>query len=124
MEDTDMTRSIINKTGRKKRSLAVMVALAAAFVLTGTSRSALASNVTCAPNQVEYPQRLMIQCAPTNYVGSLTAPSGCSGDNQTIDTLKMWMSLAEAAVLSGKRLTIYYDVCGGQNNVTDVVLLQ
>jgi hypothetical protein len=108
----------------KNKTTAIALAMLTAVAITGASRAAFADAITCAPNQVEWPQTLMIQCAPVNYVGYLSAPSGCEGNNQSIDTLKSWQSLAQAALLSGKNLTIYYNVCGGQNNVTDVVLIK
>ena len=39
-----------------------------------------------------------------------------------MDTIKIWMSLAQAAQLSGKSTIIYYTVCGGLNYINDVVM--
>lgn len=73
---------------------------------------------------MEYPQTfLMIQYAGVNYVAQPTSP-GCSIPAISADTLKIWASLAQASVLSGKTLTIYYDDCSGTHYITDLVLVK
>jgi len=59
----------------------------------------------------------------TNYMAKTVAPSGCTDNNQTIDTIKMWQSLAQAALLSGKQIHVYFNVCGGINYITQIDLL-
>jgi hypothetical protein len=56
-----------------------------------------------------------------NFFAQVTSP-GCSLPNNPIDTLKVWVSLAEFAQASGKTTTLYYQTCNGQNYFTDMVI--
>jgi hypothetical protein len=41
-----------------------------------------------------------------------------------VDTLKAWQSEAQAALLSGKSVKIYFNVCGGANYISALDLIQ
>jgi hypothetical protein len=43
---------------------------------------------------------------------SYTGSASCTGDNVTLDTLKGFKASAESALLSGKQIIVYYDLCG------------
>jgi hypothetical protein len=56
-----------------------------------------------------------------SFVGS--APGGCTA--VPLDTVKIWVSLEQAALLSGKNLKISFQSCmGGGFGLTEVDLLQ
>jgi hypothetical protein len=100
-------------------------ALTSALAIGTTSSSALAdSYVTCTPNKVVFEpldgDRVNIGCTNNNfYTGSRSA--ACA--NVDSDMLKGWLSLAQAALLSGKSLYIHYTSCGGNpRQVTAVEL--
>jgi hypothetical protein len=46
-----------------------------------------------------------------NYHAVTSAASGCTANNQSLDTLKVWASMAQSALLSGKRVKIYFTTC-------------
>jgi hypothetical protein len=117
-------------TIRTFRKISALLALGGALTATAFSAPASAASTTCVPTQVEaigatgFPS-FMVNCASVNYSVFVTAPSGCStGDNRSIDAVKIWLSLAQASLLSGKSLQIYYDTCGGSNTVTDMILIK
>lgn len=114
---------MITRTLGKIATRLGFVVLATGILATAGSASAFAA--TCAPNIVEYNAPtgttfpLLIQCSPTNYVGLISATGGCPA--QSVDTLKIWASLAQAAVLSGKKLNIYTTTCGSTSNVITAI---
>ena len=93
----------------------VMVALAAG----GGNALAITSPESTTVGVVEFlPGSLLIQdAAGNNFTAQLATQSGCTGNNQTIDTIKSWLSLGQAALLSGKTVRIYFNVCGGANYI-------
>jgi hypothetical protein len=110
---------------RTKRFFCLLVALIAGAGAFVTSRPASAGTTTCSPNIVEYQvPTLLIQCAPNNFIAPADPPSGCSNFTQTVDTQKIWESLAQAALLNGKSLNIYWTPCGGWNMITAVDLVK
>jgi hypothetical protein len=117
------TITMITRTLGKIATRLGFVVLATGILATAGSASAFAA--TCAPNIVEYNAPtgttfpLLIQCSPTNYVGLISATGGCPA--QSVDTLKIWASLAQAAVLSGKKLNIYTTTCGSTSNVITAI---
>jgi hypothetical protein len=115
---------MINRIVKKIVMVSGFVALATTATATFGSSAAFAGQITCAPNLIEYYNgTIIIQCAPTNYLGHISPPSGCPG-GQFIDTLKAWTSMAQAALLSGKNVQIYYDTCGGVNTITALDLIK
>ena len=105
---------------RKMGRISALVAVVT-MAATGSAWAA-----TCTPNIVEYstnnntPTPLLIQCGGTNFFGPIAPVSNCAA--QSIETLKIWTSLAQAALLSGKKLNIYTKTCGsGSSQVPNVI---
>jgi hypothetical protein len=99
-----------------------VLATVAAMAVSGTADAAQTPYTT--PYLITFSDgRLVIQLvgSGTNYQ-ALTSGSIAPCSNQTMDSLKAWQSLAEAALLSGKRIQIIYGVCGGQNFINTVTL--
>ena len=103
----------------------------AAFVVaicTVTIASTAPASAGCTPNIVEYvsppsSNQLLIQCDGANFFGIGLNVSTCSAE--TTETLKVWMSMAQAALLAGKKLNIYTKTCGATANViTGIDLLK
>ena len=96
-------------TGNKFRNF-VGLAMIAAFGATTTTALA-ADTGTLTVNAVEYANtQLLIQLSTgNNYIAVPSAPSGCT--SATADSKKIWASQAQSALLSGKRLKIYYTIC-------------
>lgn len=117
--------------GTSTRKTSALFALVAGVVFLAASGRAFASSVICVPTQVEFfsqngSPKLYINCNSNNYVVYTTAPTGngcSSADNQNIDAMKTMASFAQAAFMSGKNLTIYYDGNSAYNScVYDLVL--
>jgi hypothetical protein len=88
-------------------ALAVLLGSAPAFATGPTSP------ITGGVNLVEFsPGTLIVQSAGVNYYAQLNAATNCTTNNQTADTLKAWLSEAQAALLSGKSVQIYFNDCG------------
>jgi hypothetical protein len=108
-----------------KTSLRIAALAALAIVTTAvTSRTARAetANKCTKVNVVEYYQdTLLIQCAETtglvNYLAQVhpadtSSTVSCKGFASNLDSIKIWMSLAQTALLAGKPLLIYNTICG------------
>jgi|SRR4051812_33826788 hypothetical protein len=111
-----MIETLVTNTRRISRWMAVAIALAVA----APSVAALAGSPTDGKiATVEYyPGTLLIQMAGVNYLAQLTTQSGCTANNQSIDTLKIWHSMAQTALLAGKTTRIYFNVCSGVNYIS------
>lgn len=105
---------------------------ALAVLLTMTiSGLAFASSVTGTVARTEYFQNnwgggayyptLLLQVGGVNYYAQQPA-SGCAPANDS-DTVKMWVSLAQAAQLSGKQITLSYVNCNSTNYILDIAML-
>jgi hypothetical protein len=107
------------------RNLAVPISLLVATMAPTFTRAAAAAEVVCAPNVIEYfNATLIIQCAPTNYYAQTYPPAApCEANVNFLDNMKMWMTLAQSALLAGKNLKIGYTTCGPTNyiNVIDLI---
>ena len=79
--------------------------------------------VDVVPSQVEYSETPVLLLSANNiiYKAQLPAP-GCGYPANTVDTLKTWTNLSQAALLSGKTIRIYFDVCASTNFIRDIVL--
>ncbi len=115
----------------RARKSTIVSALAAVLFTLATATHAVAGGTRVdavgGPSQVEFPGFFMIQYKGVNYVGTQTAQCAAV-PARSIDTIRFWNSLAQAALLSGKTLTIYFDDCT-VNGVTthylnDLVLVQ
>jgi hypothetical protein len=96
------------KTCRAVLSVSAILAIAMA---TTPVRADATSVVTV--NAVEYTNGMLLIQLSTgqNYHAVTSAVSGCTANNQSLDTLKVWASMAQSALLSGKRLKIYFTAC-------------
>jgi hypothetical protein len=111
-------------------SLAIAVG-AASFAMTASADTFVAG---CVPMDTGYNMNLggEIQvltgsssstCSTLAYYYAATSmPAGCTSLNRSQDVLKVWLSLAQAAVLSGKKLNLSYVPCGGFNYITSMQL--
>jgi hypothetical protein len=50
-----------------------------------------------------------------NYLATTNAAPCSASYSQSLDTIKIWSSMAQAALLSGKNLKIYFTLCGTNN---------
>jgi hypothetical protein len=82
-----------------------------------TTVLASAEQVTCVPSEVLYGKewggQIMIDCDGVGYWNFVNR-GGCASNDK--ESIKVWVSQAEAAILSGKRLTIDYDFNSTCNN--------
>jgi hypothetical protein len=68
---------------------------------------------------------LVVQDGSGNYFYAELAPgSGCSSYAVSMDTIKLWVSQLQAALLSGKTVRFYFSVCSGANYITILDLNQ
>jgi hypothetical protein len=76
------------------------------------------------PTMVEYfPNGTLHIYFPTFWItGELSPIAGCPVSSQ--ETLKIWASMAQAALLSGKSLRVYSTYCGSRNYINDLVIQQ
>jgi hypothetical protein len=110
-----MIATLTKKTGKAALSLAFAVAMA----ITAITPPAAAADVSGTVSIVEFsPGTLLVQSAGVNYYAQLTTGAGCTQYNRTADTLKAWQSLAQAALLSGKTVRIYYATCNNFRFIT------
>lgn len=108
---------------RTRNGFALLAVAAGLAIGLQTSAASAAPSPVAQAAIVEYSNgQLLLQLAGsgTNYVGVLTAGAGCTANNQTADTLKAWLSIAQASLLSGKNVLIYYNVCGGSNYIAAI----
>ena len=110
-----------------RKHLANVLAVISAVGVVSFSAAAFAAGPTQVVgglSQVEYPGTyLMIQYSGVNYIGQGASP-GCSLPAYSADTIKMWASLSQASLLSGKNMTIYYNDCNGAHYISDLVLIK
>jgi hypothetical protein len=113
----------MNTGTSKVRKLSAVVALGAGLLAITASRTASAtptSPQTCSPTGIDVNSGYtLIQCvisgALTNF---LIKPSTSCGAGPSSDIYRTWLSLAQAALLAGKNLTIYFvPACGSDLNV-------
>ena len=115
---------MLRTINQKSRGLLASLGLLAGVAVSSVAATADATGSPTTPTtviMVEYSSyatgTLTVQVAGSvNYFGQVSAQTGCTANNQTVDTLKMWQSLAQAALLSGKTVKIYYNVCGTGSN--------
>ena len=81
--------------------LGISIAVVSLFA---TPRQAEAAAVSCTVTGVAYDDgpRLIVNCSGTYYYGQ--SATGCQ--SKSVDTLKVWNSMAQAALLSGKKLQV------------------
>jgi hypothetical protein len=117
------------KTIAKKATL--LVAATAAFVVIAVAGPAMAASSSGPVTQTEYlyngaswgPQ-LLVQLnnnSSVNYLAQQASP-GCGLASNTVDTVKIWLSIAQAAQLAGKNVIVYYNTCGSTNYIFDITM--
>jgi len=86
------------------------------------SASLTAHAATGVPSQFEYlnSNTLIVTIAGVNYQAQLSSP-GCGIPDNSIDLLRIWLSMAQSAVLAGKKINIYPTTCNSLNWITDIV---
>jgi len=106
-----------------KSVVSLALAGAAATVVVTSARPAHATDVVCNVNQVGFydygaqgTEFMNLQCNAQWYGASVSG--GCGP--KSVDTIKLWANLAQAALLSGKPLYITYV---GGNCLTYVSLM-
>jgi hypothetical protein len=121
----------MNKIGRPmKRRLGALSVTAGMLLALLSPRLASANSNNGTLTHVEYfynggtPQLLLQQNgnSSVNYFAQQASTNGCSSQNVDIDTIKTWISIAQAAQLTGKATTIYYSACNGVNYINDVLM--
>jgi hypothetical protein len=112
---------MINSTNGQVKTASRVAALASALAITVASVPAWAvsSPEFTTVGVVEYsPGTLLVQDAGgNNFFAQLATQGGCTQFNQTIDTIKIWQSMAQSALLAGKAVRIYFNVCGNVNYI-------
>jgi hypothetical protein len=111
----------------KNKTLSTLLSLFAGLAVSVVSASALAADGQI--TQVEYLANttspvLMIQLngnATVNYLAQQTSP-GCGIANLSVDTIKLFHSMAQSSLLAGKNVTLYTTTCNSKPYVYDIVL--
>ena len=111
-----------NSTIKQFRLLPRLLAAATAIGIIVTGTNAVAGVVDGHVSVVEYsPGNLLIQIAEvtnTNFFAYTSVGAPCEQYARTIDTIKVWVSLAQAALLSGKSVRLYSENCGSVDYIT------
>ncbi|MET0795569.1 MAG: hypothetical protein ABW061_28885 [Polyangiaceae bacterium] len=114
-----MFSSIGKKTG------SVLVALLTAFAITTSAVPAHATTLaTGNVNVIEVTNNVLLINLSNGVqykVATTGVPAGCTA--VTSDQLKIMVSVAQAALLSGKKINVYFDNCSGSNYVPVIDLL-
>jgi hypothetical protein len=100
------------------RKYSLIFALGLASATTMSSERAEAATTTCSVNSVGWTTldggTLQVLCNGTYYY----AYGAGSCPNIDAESRRMWLSLAEGALLSGRRVNINYSACGSANALT------
>lgn len=98
----------------KNTKLLATVFAVTAGLLSLTARPALAADSICTISSLAYANNgeVALYCSQGSfYAWSYNRGTGCNV--RSADALKSFLSLAQAALLSGKSLRIYYNSCAG-----------
>jgi hypothetical protein len=112
------------KMAKLKMTFSGFVALLTGLTLSSVAVSALAEPP---PRIVEYaPGQLLIQGSNgTNHVAQLNPSDDCAQYKRDVDTLKIWHSMAQTALLAGKKMNIYSHACSdGNRHITALDIVQ
>jgi hypothetical protein len=107
--------------------LPALAAAAAALLLGSTALAAVTAaqpvKVVEFTQQAGYNQLLVQLNDGTNYYANPgQAAPGCGINAATLETTKVWLSLVQSSLLSGKNAKIYYTACIGYNWITGIDL--
>ena len=105
------------------RRLGLLLALGTGICVSVAARPAAAASLSCdgGIDYVDYTQvsssntLLQIGCisgTTVHHFYAYTSQGSCTGENRTLDTVKGWKSMAEAALLGGRSVILYYNTCG------------
>lgn len=111
----------------KHKAMKSLVAVTTALALGTMSASALAATSMGTVTVMEYGvgsfgSTLLVQISGVNYYGVTSAGTGCTTNNQTIDTLKSWTSMTQSALLAGKQVRLFFNTCNGSNFLVGIDL--
>jgi hypothetical protein len=129
------------KKTSKLRKVASLMAMATGLVAILGTTPAFASTVVANVALVQYytppstqtpntllPQLILQSTSSVNYFALVGGYTSCAGNlvppAPNPDTIKLWQSLGEAALLSGKTVQIDYVVCNNLNAIYAVTLKQ
>ena len=87
----------------------------------GTTVTAITQN---GPNGGLGSASIFINTPTTFYVAQTTMPTGCTQHSQSVDTIKGFLSIAQAALLSGKGVDIYFNDCNGTHYMYGLAIHQ
>jgi hypothetical protein len=78
------------------------------------------------PPGFTYPQLIVNNSTGANFYvqTAIVTGTGCSVPASTMDMIKNWQSIAEAALLSGKSVTFYWYDCAGFQWIYGLSLIQ
>lgn len=98
----------------KKVTCVLVLGLVVAAIGFHAPAQADSSSGLCTATAVQYDgsPRLRVTCGGTDYWAFGTAWKGCT-KTASVDTLKIWQSLATSGLLSGKKLSVYYELQSG-----------
>ena len=106
-----------------------VTSIALGLVVAGT-KPAAAATTTCTPSRIQYSnapgyQMVTITCGGVDYVAQLSPGLGCTPASP-VDAQRFFITLAESALLSGKKLNIGYNHCtaADANFIVSVDLVQ
>jgi hypothetical protein len=112
----------MTKTTRISQALFSIGLLTAVVARTNQANAAMVecSSITWVDTAPDYGGSLLVGCSGTNYAAYVNNGSTCR--NVSMDTLKIWKATAESALLSGKKLQVYYTSCGGAYRIDAISL--
>jgi|SRR4051812_2891990 hypothetical protein len=100
------------------KGLALVAGAAVSLTTLGARRAAaFDQNPGCSPTFVQYEaaqQYLIVGCGGVNYFAATLTSGNCTAQSRSVDQQKLFMSLAESALLSGKIVTVYSNTCEGR----------
>lgn len=115
-----------------KKSIVLTAAIGCLTLLLGAT-SAFAATATGQITQVEFNAAnstfsqfiLQLNGASTvNYYAQSGTGPGCSIPALSVDSQKALQSIAQAAFLAGKNVTVYFSTCSGYNYLSDVTVVR
>jgi hypothetical protein len=110
-----------------------LLTLATALLVTAATQPVLAAESLCTINEVSYAElsldnrspELALYCVEGNfYAWRYVRGSESTCAARPAESLRLWQSLAQASLLSGKTLRIYYDNCAGFNQIASIHLIK
>jgi hypothetical protein len=93
----------------KTAKFVLALGLVIAAIASGSQAQADSYSGLCTATAVQYDgsPRLRVTCGGTDYWAFGTAWTGCK-KTESVDTLKVWQTLATSGLLSGKKISIAY----------------